>query len=95
MSWLTVHEISILLTILSVSILFLVMAIRYFLRKAKAEGSDSMLALRNGLLLGFALFVLFVIYYESVREKKVADKPDPAWCKKNPQKCRGPIPIKL
>lgn len=52
-----------------------------------------MLALRNGLLLALVLFAVFVIYYESIRDKKITNKPDPEWCNKYPQKCRGPVPI--
>lgn len=83
-------EVRDLLTIASIALLFIVLAVRYFLLRAKQQGDDTMIALRNGLLVALALFIILIIYYESTRQKRVVDNPDPEWCEKNPQKCATP-----
>lgn len=83
-------EIRDLLFVTLLAIMFIVLAVRYYLRKARQTGSDQMIALRNGLLLALALFVILITVYENIREKRVVDDPDPNWCEKNPQSCRTP-----
>jgi len=87
------HEINLLFTVAGVMFLLLFLVVRYFMRRAKAKGQDTMIAARNGLLVALALFALFVVIYEENREKKMPLEADPNFCVDNPWECAEPPAI--
>ena len=86
-------EVQILFSIFLLALFFSFMAVRYFLRQAKRNGGDRLLALRNGLLLALVLFAAFILAYDVIKPARVVEHSEPDRCEKNPQECVTAPPI--
>ena len=86
-------EVQIFFTVFLLALFFSFMAVRYFLRQAKRNGGDRVLALRNGLLLALALFAVFIMAYDAIKPERVVQNNEPDWCERNPGQCVAPPPV--
>jgi hypothetical protein len=86
-------ELQVLLTVFGLALFFSFVAVRYFLRQARRNGTDRMLALRNGLLLALVLFAGSILVYDAIKPTRVVEQDESAWCEKHPQECNTPPPL--
>ncbi|MDH5301573.1 MAG: hypothetical protein OEW58_09450 [Gammaproteobacteria bacterium] len=61
------QEVNLLITVAGVMFLVLFFTLRFFVRRAKAKGEDTMVAARNGLFVALILFAAFVVLYEDAK----------------------------
>ena len=86
-------ELQTLFVVFSLALFFSFMAVRYFLQRAKRDGSDRLRALRNGLLLALILFAGSILIYDAIKPAPELKQGDADWCDKNPQECASPPPV--